>query len=263
MKLKSGKINLEYFLSGKENKETIVFVHGLGANLSQFENQYKFFQNKYKILSFDLRGHGNTTALQELTESDFELSKLSNDIIMLLDALNIKKIHYVGNSMGGNIGYELLKHNPERLLSFTTFGTTAKFNKSKITIKFMKLIYKLLSTKTIAQLSSFAGRNKDSKKKIQEMMRQARKETILKIIPHLARFDYLNVIESANIHSMIIQGEVDKEINKVIGSTIEAWQQMDNFRLMQMPNTGHFANLDNPERFNQIIESFLEGIFKK
>lgn len=262
MKLKLGKINLEYFLSGKENKETIVFVHGLGANLSQFENQHKFFQNKYKVLSLDLRGHGDTTALRELTESDFELSKLSNDIVMLLDALNIEKVHYVGNSMGGNVGYELLKNNPDKLLSFTTFGTTAKLNKSAITIKFMKLIYKLLSTKIIAQLSSFAGNNEDSKKKIQEMMQQTGKETILKTIPHLATIDYLDVIKDVEMTSMIIQGDMDKEINKVIGGTIEVWRQKGNFRLMEMKNTGHFANLDNPEKFNQIIASFLENILE-
>jgi len=37
-KTKIDKINIEYLLTGKENGETILFAHGLGANLSQFEN---------------------------------------------------------------------------------------------------------------------------------------------------------------------------------------------------------------------------------
>jgi pimeloyl-ACP methyl ester carboxylesterase len=179
---------------------------------------------------------------------------------MLFDILGIKKAHYIGNSMGGNVGYELLKNNSNRLLSFTTFGTTAKLNKLKITVDFMKIIYKLLNIKTIAKLSSSTGRNKDSKNKIKKMMGCARKETILKIIPNLVRFDYLNVIKSANIPSMIIQGDMDRDINKVIESTIDAWKEKDNFRLIKMKNAGHFANLDNPEEFNKIIESFLEYV---
>ncbi|MCD5426092.1 MAG: alpha/beta hydrolase [Methanosarcinaceae archaeon] len=260
MKVKLGKIDLEYFFSENENENTVIFVHGLGANLSQFENQHDFFQDKYNVLSINLRGHGNTTASQELTELDFTVSELSNDIIMLFDILGIKKAHYIGNSMGGNVGYELLKNNSNRLLSFTTFGTTAKLNKLKITVDFMKIIYKLLNIKTIAKLSSFTGRNKDSKNKIKKMMGCARKETILKIIPNLVRFDYLNVIKSANIPSMIIQGDMDRDINKVIESTIDAWKEKDNFRLIKMKNAGHFANLDNPEEFNKIIESFLEYV---
>lgn len=260
MKVKLGKIDLEYFFSENENENTVIFVHGLGANLSQFENQHDFFQDKYNVLSINLRGHGNTTASQELTELDFTVSELSNDIIMLFDILGIKKAHYIGNSMGGNVGYELLKNNSNRLLSFTTFGTTAKLNKLKITVDFMKIIYKLLNIKTIAKLSSSTGRNKDSKNKIKKMMGCARKETILKIIPNLVRFDYLNVIKSANIPSMIIQGDMDRDINKVIESTIDAWKEKDNFRLIKMKNAGHFANLDNPEEFNKIIESFLEYV---
>ena len=71
---------MEYLLTGIENKETILFVHGLGANLSQFENQHQYFQDRYKVLSVSLRGHGNTSSSSDLTESDFELCQLSNDI---------------------------------------------------------------------------------------------------------------------------------------------------------------------------------------
>lgn len=126
--IRLGEINMEYLLTGKENKDTILFVHGLGANLSQFEEQHQYFQDTYRILSISLRGHGNTTASRELTETDFELSRLSDDIIMLTETLGIDKFHFVGNSMGGNIGYELMKASPERLLSFTSFGTTYYHN---------------------------------------------------------------------------------------------------------------------------------------
>lgn len=90
-KMQLGEIKMEYLLTDAENKETILFVHGLGANLSQFEKQHQYFQDSYKILSFSLRGHGNTTSSRELTESDFELSRLGVDIIILLDTLGINK----------------------------------------------------------------------------------------------------------------------------------------------------------------------------
>ena len=51
--------------------------------------------------------------------------------------------------------------------------------------------------------------------------------------------------------------EDDKEINKVLGSTIETFKIRGNFKLIEMENAGHFANLDNPDLFNRTLEIFL------
>lgn len=255
-----GKIKMEYLLTGVENNDTILFVHGLGANLNQFEKQHQYFQDRYKILSVSLRGHGNTTSLRELTESDFELSRLGDDIIMLIDILGIDKFHYVGNSMGGNVGYELIKACPERLLSFTSFGTTSKLKKSEFIIGLIKFIYKLMSMKTIGKLSGSAGVSEYSKIKIVEMMSQAQKSTVLNLVSHLGNFDYLEVIKKSQIKAQIIRGDKDKEINKVIESTIEAFKQRGDFSLIDLENSGHFANLDHPDLFNRTLETFLTGL---
>lgn len=255
-----GKINMEYLLTGIENIETILFVHGLGANLSQFENQHKYFQDKYKVLSVSLRGHGNTSSLSELTESDFDLSQFRDDLIMLLDTLDIDKVHYVGNSMGGNIGYELMKTHSTRMLSFTSYGTTGKLKKSGFTIGLMKLTYKLMSMKMIAKLSGSAGVGEYSKTKIVEMMAQAKKSTVLNLINYLGDFDYLEVIKHSQIKAQIIKGDKDKEINKVIVSTVKTFKQRGDFSLIDLDNSGHFANLDNPDLFNRALETFLTGL---
>lgn len=255
-----GKIKMDYLLTGVENKDTILFIHGLGANLTQFENQHQYFQTRYKVLSVSLRGHGNTSSSSELTDSDFNLSLLGDDIIMLLDTLGIDNVHFVGNSMGGNIGYELMKACPERLLSFTSFGTTAALKKSGFIIGLMKFTYKLMSMKTIAKLSGSAGVNESSKTKIVEMMSKAKKSTVLNLINYLGDFDYLEVIKHSQIKAQIIKGDKDKEINKVIVSTVKTFKQRGDFSLIDLENSGHFANLDNPDLFNRALETFLTGL---
>ncbi|MEN8155025.1 MAG: alpha/beta hydrolase [Acidobacteriota bacterium] len=252
-----GEINIEYLLTGVENKDTILFVHGLGANLSQFEKQHQYFKERYKVLSVSLRGHGNTTSSRELTESDFELSLLGDDIIKLMDTLGISNVHFVGNSMGGNVGYELMKAHSGRMKSFTSYGTTAKLTKSGFTIGLMKLTYKLMSMSAIVKLSALAGVSKDSKTKIIEMISQVQKSTVLNLVPHLGDFDYLEVIKNSHVKAQIISGDKDKEINKVIKSTIETFIVRGNFNLIDLENSGHFANLDNPDLFNRTLETFL------
>ena len=249
---------MEYLLTGVENKETILFVHGLGANLSQFENQHSYFQDRYKILSVSLRGHGNTTSSIELIEFDFELLRLCDDIIILTETLGIVKFHFVGNSMGGNIGYECMKAYPKKLLSFTSFGTTAALRKSGFIIGLMMFTYKVMSMKTIAKLSGSVCVSESSKTKIVKMMSQAQKSTVLNLMPHLSNFNYLEVIKKSQVRAQIIRGDKDKEINKVLESTIETFKTRGKFKLADLENTGHFANLDNPDLFNRTLDQFLK-----
>ena len=84
-------VELDYLLSGEDNSETLLFVHGLGANLSQFEAQQQALSKKFKVLSVNLRGHGNTKLLRVSNPSDFELSKMANDIVEVLKKLDISK----------------------------------------------------------------------------------------------------------------------------------------------------------------------------
>lgn len=258
--MKLGDVELEYVLSANENKDTILFVHGLGANLSQFENQHGFFKKKFQVLTVNLRGHGESTSLPDQGKSPFKLSDFAKDLILLLDELNIPKVHFVGNSMGGNVGYEFLQNNPERLLSLVTFGTTAKIKKSKLTVFILKLVYRLMNQKILAKLSAAAGVKNSSKEKIKEMMQKVNKKTILQLLILLANFNYLPVITTAEIPAMIIKGGKDKEINNVLESTLKSWQNHDIFEVIEIKNAGHFANLDNPEEFNKVLEQFVEKI---
>ena len=92
-------------------------------------------------------------------------------------------------------------------------------------------------------------------------MSQAKKSTVLNLIPHLGNFDYLEVIKNSRLKAQIIRGDKDKEINKVIESTIETFKVRGNFKLIDFENTGHFANLDNPDLFNRTLETFFRRLF--
>lgn len=252
-------LKLEYKLSGKKHATVIMFVHGLGANLTQFEKQHEFFEKSFRVLSVNLRGYGNSLGKKEFGKTDFQLPNMAVDLIKLLDALHLEQVHFVGNSMGGNIGYELLKQTPNRLLSFTTFGTTSKLNKSSFSIWFLRALFGLMGQKAIASLSSLSGNTVYAKKMIREMYAETPKSTILNTIPNLATFNYLITIQDSKVPMLIIKGEKDNEINNELDSTIKAFKKRGNFTLKSIPQVGHFVNLDSPELFNETLLRFIEN----
>lgn len=247
-----GQGTLEYQLREKPNSPTLVFLHGLGANQTQFDKQIDFFAHAYQLLTLNVRGHGRSHSSEP-----FSLAGCAQDLITLLDALAVEQFHFVGNSMGGNIGYELLRLHEERLLSMTTFGTTAVLHTPTSTTKLLTFVYKLLPTSLIALLASSAGQTTDSKQTIKRMMGEIQKESLLEIVPVLAQFDYLPVIAASHTPFMIIRGSKDRDINKVLPSTVAALEKRGDFRLVELADVGHFANLDDPARFNEVLADFL------
>src|SRR5580693_7433413 len=85
---------IHYEIRGK-GSETIVFAHGLLWSEKIFENQVNALQDRYRCLSFDFRGQGQTA----VTRSGYDLETLSADTTSLIEALGAAPCHFVGVSM--------------------------------------------------------------------------------------------------------------------------------------------------------------------
>lgn len=95
--VKINDIDMNYRLEGEG--KTIVFVHGLSDSLLYWNILTSELENKYQTLSFDLRGHGQSS----LGDGDFTIDSYQNDLYELLKALNIDNGVFIGLSLGGNI----------------------------------------------------------------------------------------------------------------------------------------------------------------
>lgn len=125
MKKIMGQVNgydIEYVESGKENRKTVIFAHGLGGNVEQWNEQVECFSEKYPAVSFSLQGHGGSSKPKE--HHHYTIEQYVKTIISLFEKLDISSCVWVGNSMGGVLGYEMLKIAPEKIEQLYTNGTT-------------------------------------------------------------------------------------------------------------------------------------------
>ena len=94
------RIHYDY-IQGDHNDqaEVLVLIHNIGLNMQQWNDIIPYLKNDYKLLRYDLRGHGDSTS-QELSVS-FE--ELLGDLIYLLEHLQIKEFHLISDLAGGRI----------------------------------------------------------------------------------------------------------------------------------------------------------------
>lgn len=101
--------------------DTIVFSHGLLFSGAMFEAQVAHFQSRFRCITFDHRGQGQSG----VTEDGYDIDTLTEDAAALIEALEAAPCHFVGLSMGGFVGMRLAAEKPELLKSLTLLETSA------------------------------------------------------------------------------------------------------------------------------------------
>jgi len=87
----------------------MLFVHGWCCDHSYMTAQFDYFGRDHRVISVDLRGHGESDKpKQEYTPVEF-----ADDLAWLCGQLRIEKPVVVGHSMGGHIAFELARRYPD------------------------------------------------------------------------------------------------------------------------------------------------------
>ncbi len=110
-----------YFdLAGPQGAPTVCFTHSLNADGGMWvEQMVPLLAAGYRVLRLDMRGHGGSPPV----DGDYTMDALAADVKGALDVLDIKKVHYIGLSIGGMIGQGFALANPSCLLSLTLCDT--------------------------------------------------------------------------------------------------------------------------------------------
>jgi 3-oxoadipate enol-lactonase len=93
--------------------EPLLFVHGLASSSRSWKKQVPFFSQKYRVITFDIRGHGRSDKPME----PYSIKSFATDAVELLRTLGISAVHVVGFSMGGMVAFQLAVDAPELVRS--------------------------------------------------------------------------------------------------------------------------------------------------
>nr|MBX2881406.1 alpha/beta fold hydrolase [Granulosicoccus sp.] len=121
-KVEANGINVTYRFDGPEAAPIVMLSNSLMSNLSMWDPQIEVLTESFRVLRYDTRGHGDTDA----TEGPYSIKLLAEDVIALLDALGIDKVHFAGLSMGGMIAQYLGANFPDRIHSLLLCDTASE-----------------------------------------------------------------------------------------------------------------------------------------
>ena len=112
-KISANHIHLYYEEHG--NGQPLVFIHGLGSSTRDWEFQLAEFSKSYRVITFDLRGHGQS----DKPAGPYTIPMMADDLAGLLEALHISSTHIVGISLGGAVAFQFALDYPALVKTLT------------------------------------------------------------------------------------------------------------------------------------------------
>jgi len=124
--IKTGNYHSYVNISGEDQKEAVLFLHGSGPGVTAWSNwQFALpaLDGQFHCIAPDLAGFGATDHPKDSPKGMRAWMRLwVNQCVALLDELKIDKAHLVGNSMGGAIALHLLMDASDRFVRVVHMG---------------------------------------------------------------------------------------------------------------------------------------------
>ncbi len=115
-------VGLHYVVEGPEGAPVVALSNSLSTDLRMWAPQMAALTARYRVLRYDVRGHGRSEAVP----APYSVEMLADDLAGLIDGLGLGAVHVVGLSLGGMTAQVLAVRRPELVASLGLVATTCR-----------------------------------------------------------------------------------------------------------------------------------------
>ena len=257
MKASVNGIDINYELHGKEGAPWLILSHSLACTVRMWDPQIAAFKDSYRILAYDMRGHGRSTA----PAGAYTLDMLADDVIELLRTLKIKKAHYCGLSIGGMIGQTLALRRSGVFESMVLADTTHAQNADALKqwderIRIARTQgMKALVPSTMERWFTAPFRDSPQARQIAELIANTPVAGFVGCGQAIMQLNTTARLKEIRLPVLAITGEQDGAAagTRYIGENIPG------ARFVGIAQAAHIANVEQPGKFNQALREFLSS----
>jgi len=259
MSSKVDSFGTSYSLHKINEKNLIVFVHGVGLTKEIWEPQINFFKG-YNTLTYDLLGHGKTP----LNKSQLSFDDFSNQLFNLINELNFNKIHLVGFSLGALIARHFSTKHNDRLNSLIIHASIYKRTEEQKRVvqnRFEVAKTNRPASKTTAirrwLSENFIKKNPEVYKKIYSILEKNKRTDFLKCYEIFVNYiDDDSMLKKINVNTLITTGEND------VGSTPEMSKNLSKIiqgsKFIEIKGGKHLCSIECTNDVNITFKKFID-----
>ncbi len=260
MEVKANGVAFNCVVEGKEGAPWITFSHALANNLTLWDDVVATLKDRFRILRYDHRGHGQSQPV----EGPYTFPMLLDDVLAIWAELDVNQSHWVGLSIGGMIGYGLGIHHPNRLLSIVACDSRpdappdyAAYFQYRIDTARDKGMEGLVEP-TIERwfTPEFREKNPPILDKVRDMIRTTSQMGHEGNCEALKTLAYGPDLHKIPVPTLVLGGAKDKGAPPE--ALKEAAEKIPNAEHLIIPEAGHITALENPPAFHAALKTWFD-----
>ena len=240
-------IKMHYKVYGKG--DPIILLHGSLESMEDWDKQVPELSKKYKVITVDSRGHGQTT----FTDRKMDYILLSEDISVLMVELNIDSAYIVGFGDGGITGLYLSLNHPEKVRRLIAIGANYKVDTTAV---YGQILDKVKAWDDDKMYQFIRNHFKGYQNYSQITQFTQRMKTMLLTEPNLT----LDDLKKIKCPTLLIAG--DHDIIK-IDHTNAMFESIPNSYMCIVPGTKHYPQKESALLVNSVILDFINKKFTR
>ena len=259
MQVEANGIEFNVRIDGHKGLPWLVLSNSLATNLSMWDRQVEALRDRFRILRYDQRGHGETDA----PAGKYNFGMLVADVVALMDAVEIRRAHFAGLSMGGMTAIALAEQHADRVDRIVACDCgpastpqSAQQWEERIALARDHGMQALVQP-TIERWfpAEFIAGNPDTIEKVRHMIRTTPLNGFIGCANALSNFDLRPGLAGIRNPVQFICGGQDA----ILPGTKALHAAVAGSDFVEIPGAGHISSMENPTTFTHAVQAFLEG----
>jgi pimeloyl-ACP methyl ester carboxylesterase len=255
--LSVGEVTLNYRLQG--SGEPLVCIHGVGSYLEAWDGVAERLSDRFRILSFDLRGHGRSSKMR----GRYEIDDFVADALALADHAGFETFHLAGFSLGGLVAQRMALTHQARLRRLVLLATVAgrtEEERERVGARLAALQAGDRGSHYDASLSrwlteAFQARNPDLIATLRQRNAENDPECYAAAYRVLAQTDFGGLLDQIHMPVLIATGEEDAGSNPRMARYMH--ERISGSQLHILPGLRHSILTEAPEQVAALMRGFL------
>lgn len=251
-------VRLYYELSGNPEGEVLVFGNSLGSNLHMWDKVLPWLEIKYRLVRFDMRGHGRSS----VPKAPYSIEDLGHDVLNLLDSIGIEAAHFCGLSLGGMVAMWLGVHAPHRVKRLVMANTGARIGTAEMWNERIASVARsgmeALAQTTLSRWFTVRYREEHAEEmeRIGKMIASTNPEGYSACCAVLRDADLAHEIKSISSTCLVIAGKFDPATPPSYGRALH--QQIRNAKYVEL-EASHLSAWERAGEFGAEVVAFLQA----
>ena len=259
MKIAVNGFDMNYRIDGPDGAPWLTFANSLVTSLEMWDEQTRALKDRYRVLRYDMRGHGKSDA----PPAPYTLAQLASDLFGLWGSLGVDRSHLVGLSLGGMLGIQLAARRPEKFRCLVATDCRADANEAYqgVFVERIRVTREQgmagMVEPTLARFftPAFAAAHPDKIETFRRMIRDTAAEGHIGCCEALRGLAEGPNLPKITVPTLYTGGEHD------IGAPPDMMRAMaeatPGARYVMLEGAGHISNIEAPDRYLAAIEPFL------